>query len=127
MYLVLVLFYVNFNNTLCGTILQIRKKHFIEIPGIDSSFPFAASLIATETTLSVFIINGRLITGMLSFPPIVSKNGVSTGNCCPLAFIGNCSTFVVACANEPSNVERWEHRTINKVPKRGKIPSTTAL
>ena len=55
------------------------KKHFIEIPGIDSSFPFAASLIATETTLSVFIINGRLITGMLSFPPIVSKNGVSTG------------------------------------------------
>lgn len=47
-------------------------------------------------------------------------------NCCPLAFIGNCSTFVVACANEPSNVERWEHRTINKVPKRGKIPSTTA-
>ena len=58
-------------------------------------------------------------------------------NCCPLAFIGNCSTFVVACANEPSNVEtcanepsnveRWEHRTINKVPKRGKIPSTTAL
>lgn len=79
MYLVLVLFYVNFNNTLCGTILQIRKKHFIEIPGIDSSFPFAASLIATETTLSVFIINGRLITGMLSFPPIVSKNGVSTG------------------------------------------------
>lgn len=29
-------------------------------------------------------------------------------NCCPLAFIGNCSTFVVACANEPSNVERWE-------------------
>ena len=43
-------------------------------------------------------------------------------NCCPLAFIGNCSTFVVACANEPSNVERWEHRTINKVPKRGKYP-----
>lgn len=36
-------------------------------------------------------------------------------NCCPLAFIGNCSTFVVACANEPSNVERWEHQTINKL------------
>ena len=57
---------------------------------------------------------------------IVCPSKIIDLNCCPLAFIGNCSTFVVACANEPSNVERWEHRTINKVPKRGKIPSTTA-
>lgn len=68
MYLVLVLFYVNFNNTLCGTILQIRKKHFIEIPGIDSSFPFAASLIATETTLVRFHNKWSFVNRNAIFP-----------------------------------------------------------
>ncbi len=68
-----------------------------------------------------------IVTAVMPFINIWFTSKIIDLNCCPLAFIGNCSTFVVACANEPSNVERWEHRTINKVPKRGKIPSTTAL